>query len=96
MYLSNPCGDGTGPGLGSWWEDALAQVAQAGADYVTQEATGVPTYGGSPAYPTTGYPYSPTPAPTVLELEEPSRFGWLMPVALGGAVLIGLRYAGVL
>ena len=92
MYLSNPCG---GEGLGSWWEDALSQVAQAGADYVTQEATGVPTYGGVPAFPTTGYPYSPAPTPTVLELEpEPALPGWVAPVALGGVALLGMRYAG--
>jgi hypothetical protein len=47
----------------SWWEAPLEQVAQAGADWVESEISGVPTYGGAPAYPagTPGYQFYDVP-----------------------------------
>lgn len=38
-----------------WWQGPVTQVFQAGADWISQEATGVPTYGGAQVYP---YPTS--------------------------------------
>jgi len=87
MYLS------TGARGVSGWTDIFQQVAQAGADFVTHEATGVATYGGAPAYTSMGGTYSPTPAPVIVE--QPGPPAWLLPTAavagaVGLAKLLGL------
>lgn len=87
MYAPNPCGSLSG------WGDVLEQVAQAGADWVTQEATGVPSYGGAPAYPIgQSGTYSPAPVPVVVEAPSP---GWVMPAALAGGALIATKLLGL-
>lgn len=89
MYTTTP----RGARLAGIW-DILEQVAQAGADYVTQEATGVPTYGGSPAYPIgQGSTYSPEPAPVVVE--ESRTPGWVMPAAVGAGALVATKLLGI-
>lgn len=72
------------PTTPSWWEDPLEQVAQAAADWVSSEASGVPTYGGAPAYPagTPGYQYYDSPD-SLAAAPVPMRAGFA-----GGALLL--------
>jgi hypothetical protein len=80
-------------GVSGWLDDVLQQVAQAGADYVTQEATGVPTYSGAPSYPT-NQPGTYSPAPVTV-VEAPPTSGWVMPAAIGGGLLLATKLLGL-
>lgn len=78
----------------TWWEGPLSQVSQAAADWVSSEVSGVPTYGGTPAYPvgTPGYQFYAAPDPALVEASAAPKVPWLVygALAIGAAKLAGL------